>query len=129
MMDFDTLIATAPPELQQVCRTVRSSIHQLDPDVVEIVYEKQRIISFGWGPKKMSQHYAYLQIHRQHINLGFYQGASLPDPDGLLDGTGAALRHMKLRSLEQAEHEGVRRLLQCVIAERRGYARNAPASC
>lgn len=40
----------------------------------------------------------YLADYSRHVNLGFYRGADLADPDGLLEGTGKSLRHVKLRS-------------------------------
>ena len=39
---------------------------------------------------------------RGYINLGFYQGAVLADPQRLLEGTGKGLRHAKIRSLAEA---------------------------
>jgi hypothetical protein len=41
--------------------------------------------------------FAYVNVFRSHVNVGFFQGASLPDPLGLLQGTGKYMRHVKLR--------------------------------
>lgn len=38
----------------------------------------------------------YLAHYTDHVNLGFFRGASTDDPDGLLEGTGDAMRHVKL---------------------------------
>lgn len=49
--------------------------------------------------------FAYVDAFTAHVNLGFYEGASLPDPAGLLEGTGKRMRHVKLRwgqSLDEA---------------------------
>jgi len=67
----------------------------------------------------MSEHYAYLSVHASHVNLGFYHGAALKDPSGILVGTGKRLRHVKLRGLAEARRPAVRRLLKGAIAERR----------
>ena len=40
------------------------------------------------------------------VNLGFYQGVGLADPEGLLEGTGAKMRHVKIRSLDDAQATG-----------------------
>ncbi len=40
--------------------------------------------------------FAYVNAFSKHANIGFYQGASLPDPSGLLEGTGKRMRHVKL---------------------------------
>jgi hypothetical protein len=50
--------------------------------------------------------------------VGFYCGAILPDTDGLLEGAGKKLRHLKIRSLDVANSRAVRALLKAAIAER-----------
>jgi hypothetical protein len=41
--------------------------------------------------------FAYVAVFRNHVNVGFFHGASLPDPAGLLEGTGRYMRHVKLK--------------------------------
>ena len=41
--------------------------------------------------------FAYTNVFRAHVNVGFFQGATLPDPTGLLQGDGKFMRHVKLR--------------------------------
>jgi hypothetical protein len=41
--------------------------------------------------------FAYVNVFRSHVNVGFFHGASLPDPAGLLEGDGKHMRHVKLR--------------------------------
>ena len=67
----------------------------------------------------MSEGYCYVLPYERWVNLGFYQGALLPDPTGLLEGTGARLRHVKVRSLEAAEVPAVRALIEAALTERR----------
>jgi hypothetical protein len=86
--------------------------------VVEVVWSHQGTIGWGIGPKKMTEHYAYLAVHPAHVNLGFYRGASLRDPAGLLDGTGRAMRHMKLRSPADTDRPEIADLLRAARAER-----------
>ncbi len=41
--------------------------------------------------------FGYVNAFRAHANVGFFRGAALPDPAGLLEGTGTRMRHVKLR--------------------------------
>ena len=41
--------------------------------------------------------FAYVNAFSAHVNVGFFRGAALPDPNGLLEGTGKFMRHVKLR--------------------------------
>ena len=41
--------------------------------------------------------FAYVNAFKAHVNIGFFRGAELADPMGLLEGTGKYMRHVKLR--------------------------------
>jgi hypothetical protein len=41
--------------------------------------------------------FAYVNAFGAHVNVGFFRGAELADPDGLLEGTGQYMRHVKVR--------------------------------
>ena len=41
--------------------------------------------------------FAYVNSFTSHVNVGFFHGAELPDSNGLLEGTGKFMRHVKLR--------------------------------
>ena len=61
----------------------------------------------------------YLMPFDKWINLGFYQGADLPDPQNRLEGTGKKLRHVKIRAVDECEAQAIRDLLTAAIAERK----------
>jgi hypothetical protein len=42
--------------------------------------------------------FGYVNAFRDHVNVGFFRGAEIADPAGLLEGTGKFMRHVKLRS-------------------------------
>ena len=41
--------------------------------------------------------FGYVNTFKSHVNVGFFQGAEIADPEGLLEGTGKFMRHVKLR--------------------------------
>src|SRR5215468_7737792 len=41
--------------------------------------------------------FAYVNAFKAHVNVGFFRGAEIADPEGLLEGTGKFMRHVKLR--------------------------------
>ncbi len=118
---FEDVFVAATPALRPVCESLRALIASLHTDHVEVVWPRQKIASYGIGPKKMSEHYAYIAVQTSHINLGFYHGASLPDPAGLLEGTGKALRHVKIRDVAATRNRAVAALLREAIADRRRH--------
>jgi hypothetical protein len=116
---FDDALAGSSPIVEAIARRLRQLIVDLYLDVVEVPWPKQRIIGYGVGPKKMSEHFCYIGAHREHVNVGFYRGAELPDPEGLLEGTGKKLRHVKVRDLAEVEEPSLRRLILVSLQERK----------
>lgn len=107
------------PALRPVARRLREVVLQIDAGAVESVRLGDRSATYGVGPRKMRDGYCYVLPYTSWVNLGFYQGTSLPDPEGLLEGTGARLRHVKIRSPEEADRAAVRDLIAAALAERR----------
>jgi len=40
--------------------------------------------------------FGYVNAFKGHVNVGFFRGAEIADPEGLLEGTGKFMRHVKL---------------------------------
>ncbi len=55
--------------------------------------------------------FAYVNAFTAHVNVGFFQGASLPDPAGLLEGGGKFMRHVKLRPAMPSDAAAIRSLI------------------
>jgi hypothetical protein len=122
---FADILAMANPELRPVCAYLRRLIGLLHNDFIEVVWPNQKIASFGVAPKKMTEHYAYIAVQSSHINLGFYHGTSLADPEELLEGTGKELRHIKLRDVSAAKRDAIAALLREAIADRKHHQHEA----
>ena len=119
---FDELLAGVEPDLAAIARRLRAIIRAVDVSTVETVRLGDNAATYGVGPKKMTDGYAYIMPMRGYINLGFYQGAVLADPERLLEGTGKGLRHVKIRSLAEANRPPVRALVAAALARRRSGA-------
>ena len=119
---FDELLADLEPDLAAIARRLRAMIRAVDVSTVETVRLGDNAATYGVGPKKMTDGYTYIMPMRGYVNLGFYQGAMLADPKRLLEGTGKSLRHVKLRSLTDANRSPVRALVAAALARRRRNA-------
>lgn len=116
---FDELMDKAVPEMRPIAQRLREIVIQVDPHTVEVVRLGDNAATYGVGPKKMSEGYAYIMPFKNWVNLGFYQGADLPDPAGMLEGSGKKLRHIKVRSVEDAEKPELRTLIEEALGERK----------
>jgi len=126
---FDDLMREMPPDtaatVEPIARKLRAVILDDFPEAVEVVRLGDRAASFGVGRKKMSESHVYVMPQAAYVNLGFWHGVGLPDPAGLLQGTGAKLRHVKVRSVEDAGSPAVRALVAAAPGAWTGLCRPA----
>jgi hypothetical protein len=61
--------------------------------------------------------FAYVNVFTSHVNVGFFQGATLPDAAGLLQGTGKFMRHAKLRPGIATNGRALNRLIEDAYAD------------
>ena len=115
---FDELLAITQPALHPILTRLRQIIREAKPDIYEEVRLGDRAASYGLGPRKIIEGVVYIMPFDKWINLGFYQGADLPDPQNRLEGTGKKLRHVKIRAVDECETQAIRDLLTAAIAER-----------
>ena len=108
---FDAILSAFSPTVQDLATRTRELIRDVYPNIVEVPWPKQRVIGYGVGPRKMSEHFCYIAVHKDHVNLGFNYGAELPDPEGLLEGPGKLLRHTKIATPEDLARPALRALL------------------
>ena len=116
---FTDLLQLASEPLQPIMERLRALILEVHLDACEVVRLGEKSATYGCGPRKMIEGYAYIMPFRSWVNLGFFRGTSLVDPHGLLEGTGAKLRHVKIRSVADVERPAVRKLIEEACAERR----------
>ena len=120
---FDDLMAEktadSDPAIAQICRRLRELVYEDDPNSVEVVRLGDGAASYGLGTKKMSECHVYIMPKGAYVNLGFYNGVDVPDPAGLLEGTGKRLRHIKIRSLDDANNPAVRTMITEALKERK----------
>lgn len=109
---FEEVIAEVPSDIQSVAKAARALLVEVMPGITEVPWGRQKTIGYGVGPKKMSDHFCYIAPYKNWVNLGFFYGADLPDPEGLLEGNGKLLRHIKISSLEMLKRPAIRSLVE-----------------
>jgi hypothetical protein len=61
--------------------------------------------------------FGYINVFTSHVNIGFFQGASLPDPARLLQGTGKFMRHVKLKPGMATNAAALSRLIEAAYSD------------
>lgn len=98
-----------PADKQPLLHFLRNLIRVSAPELIE---------SLKWGYPSYGDktNVIYLAAQKNHINFGFYQGGSLIDPDKLLEGTGAQMRHIKIREEADIKLETFKKLIREAVA-------------
>lgn len=109
---FEQVTESFSDYIKEIARQIRKLVYKVLPEVVEIVWIKQKNIGFGTGPKKKTEHFCWVMPATNHVTLGFNYGAELPDPTNLLEGTGKLFRHYKVKSVEDLSNPDLIKLLR-----------------
>ena len=88
---IDRWLDTRPSELGSIARTWFTLMRQCGAHVRELMHDGHPTVCVKDAP------FAYVGVFSAHVNVGFFHGAALPDPVGLLEGTGKYMRHVKVR--------------------------------
>ena len=90
---FDAWLADQPKESRRLIDDIRSAIVASGHNFMEG-------IKWGtpgyWLPEVSRRNIVYIAPHNNYVRLGFFNGATMPDPANLLEGTGKKLRHIKV---------------------------------
>lgn len=100
------LLQDKTPKVRQIYLNIHALVLEILPDVVYSVDCKDGVIGYG------AHQYGYngwgmmaLAAHTKWVSLLFMDGVALNDSEGLLEGTGKKMRHVKMRSVEQVEEK------------------------
>jgi hypothetical protein len=111
----DGIRATLSASVLPIFDQLRAVMAQVDNQSTEIASVKEKALYFTLGRGKMTDGYAYIMGHSEYVNLGFFHGTDLPNPDGRLEGTGKKLRHVKIRTVDDANAPSTRALIDAAF--------------
>ena len=115
---FERILKPHVSEIQAIARELRTHMETVHPASVETPRIGEKCTTYGVGPRKMTEAYAHIMPLTSSVNLGFYHGIALPDPAGLLEGTGKAARHAKIRTMAEAKSPEIKALIKAAVKER-----------
>ena len=94
-----------PEELSAIAKQWFDVMRACGEDVREIVHDDQPTACVGEAA------FAYVDAFTAHVNVGFFRGAELADPKGLLEGSGKLMRHVKLGPDRNVDAAALRALI------------------
>jgi hypothetical protein len=109
---LERIIAKQPPEMAKLTTAVLAKVRARLPGATELVYDKKRSLVVGFCPDDRASHVINsIATYSKWINLYFFEGDNLPDPEGLLQGSGVAVRHIRITSAKDLDRPAVKALM------------------
>jgi len=105
-------------ELGAIARAWFEVMRKCGDEVRELLHDGCPVACLGDAP------FGYVNVFTSHVNVGLFQGASLPDPARLLQGSGKFMRHVKLRPGTAADDASLRRLIELAYSEMKARVEN-----
>lgn len=109
---LDSFIAKFSPATAALAKAVLKTMRKRLPGAVEMVYAKSNSLVVGFCPnQRASDVINSIAVYTNWINLYFFEGDTLPDPEHMLQGRGQIVRHIKITSAADLDTPAVRALM------------------
>ena len=113
-----SFIAKFDPAVARLIRSSRSAMRKRLPTALELVYDNYNFLAIGYSStERASDCVMSLACGANGVSLSFYYGATLPDPDGVLLGSGNQNRFVRLESAKTLATPAVERLIGAALAQ------------
>ncbi|MEX1143415.1 MAG: DUF1801 domain-containing protein [Anaerolineales bacterium] len=113
-VELEDFLTAFPPQVRNLALALRDLVHEIEPKVLEQIDIPAHLLAYGYA-----QTYTHLMcvviLYKEYVNLGFPRGVDLPDPEGLLEGTGKKARHVKIYDLSQVDSSEIAALIQASV--------------
>ena len=107
---IDAWLNERPGELGVFARRWFEVMRNCGDEVRELLHDGCPVACLGDAP------FGYVNVFTAHANVGFFHGASLPDPARLLQGSGKSMRHVKLRPGTATNAAALRNLIEAAYS-------------
>ena len=100
-------------EIAAVAELIRGEMRKFYPTALELVYDNYNALVIGFGPTERATEAIFsIALYPKWVSLFFLQAKGLPDPDGILKGSGSVAKHVVLTSADVLHYPAVRALMQ-----------------
>lgn len=104
-------LAAEASDLRALARRWFTFLRRCGEDVRERLHDGCPVVCVADAP------FGYVNCYRHHVNVGFFRGAMLADPAGLLQGSGKRMRHVKLVPGREPDAQALQTLIRLAYAD------------
>ena len=115
--EYVAFLAELGSGIQRLALDARAVVLAAAPRSHELVYDAYNAVAVAFTlTGRLKDAFAHVAAYSSHVNLGFNQGAALPDPAARLRGTGKVIRHVRLVTAADLSDSAVHALLSAAVA-------------
>ncbi len=115
---LESFVTEFNPLVGKLILSCRSALRKRLPSAIEQVYDNYNFLAIGFcTTERTSDCIVSLACSAKGVSLSFYWGATLPDPDGLLLGSGKQNRFIRLDTVSVLKSPGVSKLIDAAVAQ------------
>jgi hypothetical protein len=107
----DFWLSNRPVELHSIAQEWFTQMRRCGDDVRELMHDGCPVACVEDAP------FGYVNSFKSHVNVGFFRGAMLEDPAGLLEGSGKRMRHVQLSPERRLNAAALRELIDAAYAD------------
>ena len=116
-------LAAFDPAIGRLFLAARKRVLAAAPGASELIYDAYNAVSAAYSyTGRLAEAFLHVAAYAEHVNVGFNRGAELPDPDGILAGSGARIRHVRVASSADLRSAALARLVRAAVAQGRALA-------
>lgn len=108
-------LATYPPPVCDLALELRRTIVAAIPEIRETLDRSARMVAYGFGARYADMICTIIPS-KKGVKFGIVRGTTLPDPKGLMEGTGKVHRYVALAKLSDLKRPGLKPLLKTAVA-------------
>jgi hypothetical protein len=123
--EADAFLAGYSHDVRALANTARKALVNALPGAAEGVDRPAKLLSYTYGPGYKGV-VCTLLMSKTGVKLGIFRGSELPDPAGLMQGSGKVHRYVQLRSPADLERAELKALLAAALAAWRERSASAP---
>lgn len=115
------------PEIGALFLATRRAVLAAAPQANELIYDAYNAVSAAYSfSGRLREAFCHVAAYAGYVNLGFNRGAELPDPRGILVGSGAQIRHVRIARAGDLKAPAVQALLRAAVRQGRDLAGATP---
>ena len=120
-------LAAFDPPITTLFLAARAAVLAAAPDANELIYDAYNAVSAAYSfSDRLKEAFCHVAGYSKYVNLGFNRGADLADPSGILVGTGARIRHVRIAAASDLRAPAVQALLRAAVKQGRAAVQTPP---